>query len=66
MILSPLYEKPNTIRQKQQKYQTDHRHITRRLPRSSLYLTVYGAGWVVGMVGTVYGITSLIKGKKTE
>ncbi|GLB34165.1 putative cytochrome c oxidase subunit VII [Lyophyllum shimeji] len=66
LFLNPLYNKPNRIIEKQKLIQSDPRKIMYRLPRSQLYLGVYGASWVVGMVGTTWGIYSLIKGKQQE
>ncbi|KAF8660524.1 hypothetical protein AX16_001603 [Volvariella volvacea WC 439] len=65
-MLSALYNKPNAILEKQRIYQNDHRNVIRRLPRSGLYLNLFGIGFVAGMIGTTYGVVSLIKGKSTE
>ncbi|KAF8231397.1 hypothetical protein L208DRAFT_1399024 [Tricholoma matsutake] len=63
MLLSPLYDKPNRILEKQKIIQNDHRPIMRRLPRSQLYLGLYGAGYCVSMFATAYGLWALVKGK---
>ncbi|KAF8897903.1 hypothetical protein BD779DRAFT_1492906 [Infundibulicybe gibba] len=66
ILLSPLYNKPNTILAKQKAYQNDARLIMHRLPRSNLYLGLFGVTFVAGMVGTTYGMFSLVKGKPSE
>ncbi|KAG6868126.1 hypothetical protein C0993_007330 [Termitomyces sp. T159_Od127] len=63
VLLSPLYNKPNRIIEKQRLYQNDPRKIMYRLPRSGLYLGIYGALFTASSIGTVYGIYSLIRGK---
>ncbi|KAG5648748.1 hypothetical protein DXG03_000095 [Asterophora parasitica] len=65
-FLEPLYNKPNTILERQKAFQNDPRKIMYRLPRSQLYLGTYAALFTVGMVGTTYGIWSLVKGKPAE
>ncbi|KAG6812098.1 hypothetical protein H0H92_004398 [Tricholoma furcatifolium] len=61
MLLSPLYNKPNTVLEKQRAYQNDPRKIMYRLPRSGLYLTAYGAIFAASSVGTLYGIYALVR-----
>lgn len=64
IILSPLYEKPNRVVERQKVYQLDTRPVYLRLPRSRLYVGVFGALFTVGMVSTTYGIVHLVKGKQ--
>ncbi|KAF5387617.1 hypothetical protein D9615_000712 [Tricholomella constricta] len=66
MLLTPLYNKPNRILERQKAIQNDPRKIMFRLPRSKLYIGVYGAMFTVGMLGTTYGIVSLLRGKPSE
>jgi len=63
MFLAPLYDKPNRILERQKAIQNDHRPIMLRLPRSRLYIGIYGAGFGVSILATGYGMYSLIKGK---
>ncbi|KAF8165692.1 hypothetical protein B0H34DRAFT_794057 [Crassisporium funariophilum] len=65
-ILSPLYNLPNNVLEKQKMYQNSARPIMMRGPRSGLYIGVYGAMFAVGMVSTLYSLTSLVKGKQAE
>ncbi|RDB20067.1 hypothetical protein Hypma_012900 [Hypsizygus marmoreus] len=65
-LLAPLYNKPNHILEKQRALQSDPRKIMYRLPRSQLYLGVYGAAFTVGMLGTLYGVFSLLRGKPAK
>ncbi|KAJ8698700.1 hypothetical protein PTI98_005377 [Pleurotus ostreatus] len=62
-MLSALYNKPNHILEKQKLVQNDHRKIFYRLPRSNLYMGAYYTTFTLGMLGTTYGLFSLIKGK---
>ncbi|KAF8076759.1 hypothetical protein FPV67DRAFT_431188 [Lyophyllum atratum] len=66
LLLNPLYNKPNRVLEKQKAIQNDPRKIMYRLPRSQLYLGIYGASFVVGMLGTTWGIYSLVRGKQSE
>ncbi|KAJ8502339.1 hypothetical protein ONZ45_g11858 [Pleurotus djamor] len=60
-MLSALYNKPNTIPEKQRLVQNSHKKIYYRLPRSGLYMGTYYATFAAGMVGTTYALFSLIK-----
>ncbi|PFH50132.1 hypothetical protein AMATHDRAFT_61587 [Amanita thiersii Skay4041] len=66
MILNPLYNRPNYVVEKQRAIQSDTRPVMLRLPRSKLYVGSFGALFTVGMFATVYGITSLVKGKQSS
>ncbi|KAG5724743.1 hypothetical protein E4T56_gene8037 [Termitomyces sp. T112] len=63
LLLSPLYNKPNRIIEKQRALQNDPRKIMFRLPRSGLYLGTFGALFVASSLGTVFGLYSLVRGK---
>ncbi|KAF8961114.1 hypothetical protein BDZ97DRAFT_1921635 [Flammula alnicola] len=74
-ILSPLYNLPNHVLEKQKMYQassiqllfsTSTKPIMMRGPRGPLYVGVYGTLFAVGMVSSLYAFGSLILGKKKE
>ncbi|KAH7105527.1 hypothetical protein BKA62DRAFT_392814 [Auriculariales sp. MPI-PUGE-AT-0066] len=59
-----LIDRPNTIVQKQIRYQSmTNTPIYLRQPRSRLYIGAYLTLFSVGMVGTFTGLFSVIKGK---
>ncbi|TFK25975.1 hypothetical protein FA15DRAFT_703269 [Coprinopsis marcescibilis] len=62
-LLTPLYNYPNHVLEKQKMYQNDHRPIPLRGPRGKLYVGVFGVLFTVGMVSTTMGTWQLIKGK---
>ncbi|KAF9534589.1 hypothetical protein CPB83DRAFT_901571 [Crepidotus variabilis] len=62
-LLTPLYNLPNQVPAKQKLYQNSAKPIMLRGPRSGLYVGVYGALFVTGMVATTFSIGSLVKGK---
>ncbi|KIM46540.1 hypothetical protein M413DRAFT_24248 [Hebeloma cylindrosporum] len=65
-ILTPLYNLPNNVLEKQRMYQNTHKPIMLRGPRSNLYVGAYTALFITGMLGTAFAATSLVRGKKTE
>ncbi|KAF9057819.1 hypothetical protein BJ165DRAFT_1521164 [Panaeolus papilionaceus] len=62
-LLSPLYNLPNNVLEKQKLYQNSSKPIMTRGPRSGLYLGVYGALFVAGILSTTYAGVTLVKGK---
>ncbi|KJA29663.1 hypothetical protein HYPSUDRAFT_31627 [Hypholoma sublateritium FD-334 SS-4] len=65
-ILSPLYNLPNHVLEKQKAYQNNTKPIMLRGPRAGLYVGVFGALFTVGMLSTTYGMFNLITGNKKE
>ncbi|KAF8806254.1 hypothetical protein BYT27DRAFT_7191571 [Phlegmacium glaucopus] len=65
-LLTPIYNLPNHVLEKQKLYQTSPKPIMLRGPRSGLYVGVYGALFVTGMVSTLFGLNELFRGKKAE
>ncbi|EDR12701.1 uncharacterized protein LACBIDRAFT_311423 [Laccaria bicolor S238N-H82] len=65
-LLSPIYNLPNHVLEKQKMYQNNTKPIMLRGPRSNLYVGTFGVLFGVGMLGTLYGAYSLTKGKPSE
>ncbi|KAF5333074.1 hypothetical protein D9611_002735 [Ephemerocybe angulata] len=62
-ILTPLYNRPNYVVEKQKMYQNSPQPLILRGPRAKLYVGTYAAIFSVGMVLTTVGSWQLIKGK---
>ncbi|KAL0950113.1 hypothetical protein HGRIS_010110 [Hohenbuehelia grisea] len=52
-MLSALYNRPNSILEKQRRIQNDHRQLWYRLPRSGLYMGTFYATFTVGMAESI-------------
>ncbi|KAF7775802.1 hypothetical protein Agabi119p4_4195 [Agaricus bisporus var. burnettii] len=65
-FLTPLYERPNNILEKQRYYQNNHAALYMRGPRQKLYFGAFCALFAGGMIGTVYAIGNLVADNKAE
>ncbi|KAF5363591.1 hypothetical protein D9756_000302 [Leucocoprinus leucothites] len=65
-VLTPLYEKPNHVLEKQRFYQNNPNALYFRGPRQRLYIGTYSILFAGGMLATLFGVTSLVKGKSSE
>ncbi|EAU84198.1 hypothetical protein CC1G_08128 [Coprinopsis cinerea okayama7 len=65
-LLTPLYNLPNNVLEKQKRYQNDTRPLPLRGPRAKLYVGVYAVLFTAGMIGTTVGSWNMIKGEKSE
>ncbi|TFK43885.1 hypothetical protein BDQ12DRAFT_719064 [Crucibulum laeve] len=63
-LLTPLYNLPNHVIEKQKHYQNSHKPIMLRGPRGRLYVGVYGVAFTAGVAGTVFSLYQLVKGKQ--
>ncbi|KAN0097209.1 hypothetical protein V8E55_001655 [Tylopilus felleus] len=63
MFTDSLVNRPNTVLEQQRVFQSSHSPIYMRSPRARLYLGMYFSIYAVGMVGTAYGIYSLVFSK---
>ncbi|KDQ64196.1 hypothetical protein JAAARDRAFT_27822 [Jaapia argillacea MUCL 33604] len=63
-MLGALVNKPNRVLEKQHFYQSSTKPIYRRHPASRVYLGVYFTAFTVGVLGSTYGIFTLIRGKQ--
>lgn len=50
--------------ERQKALQADPRPVHLKGPRRVIYYRLFGVGFAVGAVGTVYGIYELIRGKR--
>ncbi|KAL9713043.1 hypothetical protein Ac2012v2_004284 [Leucoagaricus gongylophorus] len=64
-FLTPLYEKPNHVLDKQRYYQASSSLVHLRGPRQRLYLGAYAVLFAGGMLSTFFAATSLVKGKSS-
>ncbi|KAF9567435.1 hypothetical protein CPC08DRAFT_703325, partial [Agrocybe pediades] len=64
-LLSPLYNLPNHVLEKQKAFQNSSKPLVLRGPRAGIYVGGYAALFTVGMLSTVYACGNLIAGKKT-
>jgi len=65
-LLTPLYEKPNHVLEKQHFYQNSANPLIFRGPRQRLYIGTYSVLFAGGMLATLFACTSLVKGKTSE
>ncbi|KAH6914726.1 hypothetical protein BKA70DRAFT_1256913 [Coprinopsis sp. MPI-PUGE-AT-0042] len=65
-LLTPLYNLPNNVLEKQRRYQNDHRMMPLRGPRGRLYFSAFTALFAVGMTATTWGTYNLVAGKPAE
>ncbi|KAF8314747.1 hypothetical protein DL93DRAFT_2227831 [Clavulina sp. PMI_390] len=56
----------NRVPQLQRQYQAQTIPVHLRGARGKLYYTTFLGLWAVGVTGTLYGLSSVIIGKKTE
>ncbi|KAE9407288.1 hypothetical protein BT96DRAFT_914861 [Gymnopus androsaceus JB14] len=63
-MLDGIYNRPNNMIERQKAYQADPRPVHLKAPRRVLYLRLFGVGFTAGALGTVYGISQLIRGKQ--
>ncbi|CCA75202.1 hypothetical protein PIIN_09186 [Serendipita indica DSM 11827] len=59
-----LVDKPNRVPERQRLYQQSTIPIYLRTPRSRLYVGTFAAGFGVAMLGSVYTMYALIRGKE--
>lgn len=62
-MLGALVNKPNRVPEMQRLVQASHEPIYYRMPRGKLYVRTFYVGFACGLMGTVFGAYSLIKGK---
>ncbi|KAF8914313.1 hypothetical protein CPB84DRAFT_1758947 [Gymnopilus junonius] len=62
-ILSPLYNLPNHVTEKQRAYQASTKPLIWRGPRQHIYLPAFFTLFAAGMASTVYAAFHLAKGK---
>ncbi|KAJ3568762.1 hypothetical protein NP233_g5501 [Leucocoprinus birnbaumii] len=65
-VLTPLYEKPNHVPERQRYYQNKTSLVHLRGPRQKLYIGTYSVLFAGGMLATLFAATSLVKGKSSE
>jgi len=63
MFLDSLVTRPNNVLEQQKVFQSSHVPVYMRSPRAKLYLGLYFSIYAVGMLGTGYGMYSLIFSK---
>jgi len=59
-----IFDVPNRVPQHQRAYQASPKPVWLRGARGSLYFNSYLVFWSFGVLGTGYGLTRLIAGKK--
>ncbi|KAH9844384.1 uncharacterized protein C8Q71DRAFT_852874 [Rhodofomes roseus] len=63
MLLDPLINRPNRVVEKQRMIQASRDPIYLSNPGAKIYVRAYYGLFAFGMLGAVYGMVSLIKGK---
>ncbi|KAI0032947.1 hypothetical protein K488DRAFT_85398 [Vararia minispora EC-137] len=64
-MINSVVNLPNRVIERQKAIQASHKPLWYRLPRSNIYMGTYKALFALGMVGNVYCVYSLIRGKQT-
>ncbi|ORY90254.1 hypothetical protein BCR35DRAFT_328886 [Leucosporidium creatinivorum] len=63
--MDSLVNRPNTIHAQQTKFQADPRAVYQKVPRARLYMGLFMGLFTVGTIGTLHGVTLMMRGKKS-